>query len=234
MLFRMLPTRFKNSSPIIKKNQKQIFRKSKIRTHEFCFSPNALDALVEVDMTRLTQEVGGWKGPIIVAGDFNSKARAWTAGPQDSRGNFLEELMAEYNLTAVNQPGVYTYEKEASRSVLNFTFASPEIMRGIVEWEVLDEETLSDHRYVFVKIAGNRIRGRENQTRGGWSLRKLNNEVFLQTISAVVDVRDHQLAEQATEAAMQVIVEAWETSMPHSQQTTTGSQPTGRMRNWPD
>ena len=31
MLFRMLPTELKNSSPIIKKIQKQIFRKSKIR-----------------------------------------------------------------------------------------------------------------------------------------------------------------------------------------------------------
>ena len=41
--------------------------------------------------------------------------------------------MAEYNLIAVNQPGVYTYEKEASRSVLDLTFASPEVIRGIVE-----------------------------------------------------------------------------------------------------
>ena len=157
---------------------------------------------MELDIARLAQEDGRWKGPIIVAGDFNSKARASTAGPQDSRGNFLEELMAEYNLTAVNQPGLYIYEKEASRSVLDLTFASPEVMRGIVEWEVLDEETLSDHRYVFVKIAGNRSRRRENQTRGGWSLRKLNKEVFLQRISAAVDVRDQQLAEQATEAAI--------------------------------
>ena len=98
--------------------------------------------------------------------------------------------------------------------MLDFTFTSPELMRGIVEWEVLDEETLSDHRYVFVKIAGNKNRGRQNQTRGGWSLRKLNNEVFLQRISAAVDVRDQQLAEQATEAAMHIIVEACEVSMP--------------------
>ena len=42
----------------------------------------------------------------------------------------------------------------------------------------------------------------------------MNNEVFLERISAVVDLRDQQLAEQATEAAMQVIVEACEASMP--------------------
>ena len=42
----------------------------------------------------------------------------------------------------------------------------------------------------------------------------MNNEVFLQRISAAVDVRDQQLAEQATEASMQVIVEACEASMP--------------------
>ena len=103
------------------------------------FSPNAPDALVELDMARLAKEVSRWKEPIIVAGAFNSKARAWTAGPHDSRGNFLEELMAEYNFTAVNQPGVYTYEKEAAISVLDLRFASPEVIRGIVEWEALDD-----------------------------------------------------------------------------------------------
>ena len=122
-------------------------------------SPNAADTLVELDMARLAQEIGLWKRPIIVAGDFNYKARAWTAGPHDSRGNFLEELMAEYTLTAVNQPGVYTYEKEASRSMLDLTFAFPEVMRGIIEWEVLDEDTL--RRLLEIEIVG----GRPNKRR---------------------------------------------------------------------
>ena len=66
-----------------------------LATYSCYFSPNALDTLMELDMARIVQEVGRWKGPMIVTGDFNSKARACTAGPHDSRGNFLEELMAE-------------------------------------------------------------------------------------------------------------------------------------------
>ena len=38
------------------------------------------------------------EGPTILAGDFNAKARAWTGGLRDPRGDVLEEMMGAHNL----------------------------------------------------------------------------------------------------------------------------------------
>ena len=75
------------------------------------FFPNVADALVELDLDALEEHIRKWKGPLILAGDFNAKARAWTGGPWDPKGDLLEETMAACNLVVTYQPGVHTYEK---------------------------------------------------------------------------------------------------------------------------
>ena len=106
------------------------------------------DALVELDLAALEEHIRNWKDPLILAGDFNAKARAWTGGPRDPRGDLLEEMMAAYNLVVANQPGVHTYEKGIVRSVLDLIFASPEVTKNISFWEVLDAVTQRSLIYI--------------------------------------------------------------------------------------
>ena len=87
--------------------------------------------LVELDLAVLKEYIRKWKGPLILAGGFNTKARAWTRGPRDLRGDLLEEIMAAYNLLVAHQPGVHIYEKGIARSVLNLIFASPKVTTNI-------------------------------------------------------------------------------------------------------
>ena len=123
--------------------------------------------LVELDLAALEEHIRKGKGPLILTGDFNDKARAWTVGPQDPRGNLLEEIMAAYNLVVANQPVVHTYEKGIARSVLDLTFASPEVTKNISSWEVLDAESLSDHRYISTKLLGKQNQRRKYKMKGG-------------------------------------------------------------------
>ena len=73
------------------------------------FSPNVTDVLVALDLAALEKHVRKWKGPLILAGDFNANTRAWTEGPRDPRSNLLAEMMAAYNLVVENKPGMHTY-----------------------------------------------------------------------------------------------------------------------------
>ena len=124
--------------------------------------------LVDLDLAALEEHIRKWKGPLILAGDFNAKARAWTEGPWDPRGDLVEELMGAYNLVVANKPGVHTYEKEIARLVLRLIFASPEVTKNISSWEVLDAESLSDHRYISTKLLGKKNQRRRYKTKGGW------------------------------------------------------------------
>ena len=169
--------------------------------------------LVELDLATLEEHIRKWKGPLILAGDFNVKARAWTGGPRDPRGDLLEEMMVTYNLVVANQPGVYTYEKGSSRSVLDLLFASPEVIKNISSWEVLDTELVSDHRYVSTKVLEKQNQRRKYTTKGGWSLQRMNRDKFLQRISAA-DLEGSATAEEAVEALMRTVTDACDAFMP--------------------
>ena len=108
--------------------------------------------------------------------------------------------MAAYNLVVANQPGVHTYEKGIARSVLDLVFASPEVTKNISSWEMLDAESLSDHRYILTKLLGK-------------SVQKMDSDKFLQRISAA-NLDRSASGEEAAEALMKTIADACNASMP--------------------
>ena len=67
--------------------------------------------LAGLGLATLEEHIRKRKGPLILAGDFNAKTRAWTGRLQDPRDDLLEEIMAAYNLVVANQPGGHAYEK---------------------------------------------------------------------------------------------------------------------------
>ena len=116
------------------------------------FPPNVADVLVDLALAALEEHIRKGKGPLILAGDFNAKARAWTGAPSDRGDDLLDKMIAVYNLVVANQPGVHTYEKGIARSVLDLIFASPKVTKNISSWEVLDAESLSDYQYISMKL----------------------------------------------------------------------------------
>ena len=123
-------------------------------------------------------------------------------------------MMAAYNLVVTNEPCVQTYEKGIATSVLDLLFTSPEVTKNISSWEVLDAESLSDHRYVSTKLLGKQNQRRKYKTKGGWSLQRMNRDILLQRISAA------NLEGSATaEALMRAIADACDALMPRRPST---------------
>ena len=137
---------------------------------------------------------------------------------RDLRGDLLEEMMAAYNLVVTNQPSVHTYEKRIARSVLDLSFASPEVTKNISSWEVLDAESLSDHRYIWTKLLGKQNQRGKYKTKGVWSLQRMNRNKFLQRISAA-NLEGSATAEEAAEMLMRIIPDACDASMPRRPST---------------
>ena len=99
-------------------------------------------------------------------------------------------MMAAYNIVVTNQPGVHTYEKGIARSIKN-----------ISSWEVLDAESLSDHRYISMKLLGKQNQRGKYKTKRGWSLQRMNRNKFLQRISGA-NLEGSATAEEAAEILM--------------------------------
>ena len=136
------------------------------------YSPNASLDIFQADLDGLERSIRQWPGPIIVAGDFNAKSRSWSRGPEDRRGQLLDEMMVSLDLIVINQPGMATFQRRASSSILDLTFLRPTLRKHLPEWTVFEEESFSDHRYVCFEFKSQK-RDAPRAKSTGWAVKNL-------------------------------------------------------------
>ncbi|KAH6924248.1 hypothetical protein HPB50_014188 [Hyalomma asiaticum] len=103
---------------------------------------------------------------VVVAGDFNAKHRAWGPRAGDDRGARVMELAAATGLTVLNDPlSPPTYENTYAASWIDVTLATPAVMAAGYVWEVHDDVTFSEHKYVTVRVGNREAVPRKRLTR---------------------------------------------------------------------
>ena len=85
------------------------------------------------------------KSPIIIAGDFSASATEWGSSRTTPRGSILLDTFASMNICLMNVGAKSTYSKAGRESIIDLTFASPEIARNI-KWFVSDIHTATTLR----------------------------------------------------------------------------------------
>lgn len=136
-----------------------------LKIYSCYISPNCrLDEFQDF-LNSLEHSIRSTREEIILAGDFNAHAQIWGSPMMDQRGEALLEMAESLSLTIINDGKVPTFPR--AKSFLDLTFASQGAFGKINIWKVLEQETLSDHQYVFFKM------GEKKKTsavdRSGWS-----------------------------------------------------------------
>lgn len=111
-------------------------------------SPNSGPAALEVFLADLADSVRARTGWITITGDFNAKAVEWGSPRTDNRGTVVLEWAAELDLAVAND-GNPTFHRGETESHLDLTWTNQEASRTLLKWEVLVEESLSDHNAIF-------------------------------------------------------------------------------------
>jgi hypothetical protein len=118
------------------------------------FSPNKTLAEFETYMDELTEVVRRMaQRQVLVMGDLNAKATDWGSPRTDARGRVVCEWAAATGLVLLNRGTELTCVRQRGGSIVDVTFASPSVADRVRDWRVMvDEETLSDHRYIRFDI----------------------------------------------------------------------------------
>ena len=120
----------------------------------------------------------------VVTGDFNAKSPLWDM-PSDARGRIVEAWAAANNFYLENQPGRRTFFRREYSSTLDLTFTNAAAHRQMSHWEVLEDETLSDHRTIFIALAATPPRSqRPKKTLAGWNTRSLSQDCLREALVA--------------------------------------------------
>lgn len=120
-----------------------------VRVYSCYFSPNADLADFERDLDALDQSFQTAHGEILVTGDFNAKSPEWGDHRFDRRGELVSQLLVKWKFTVANSGNSPTFQRGEARSVIDLTFSTEKLARKIKNWEVLEDETLSDHLYIY-------------------------------------------------------------------------------------
>lgn len=85
-----------------------------VRLYSCYWTPNFTTADFEDFLLRLENSIRASHLPITLAGDFNSKSRAWSSQREDTRGTLLANLMATFDLSVCNEGLTLTFERGTS------------------------------------------------------------------------------------------------------------------------
>ncbi|GBL98697.1 hypothetical protein AVEN_205674-1 [Araneus ventricosus] len=114
--------------------------------------PNFREILDE--LTDLTTNINGEE--YLIGGDFNAHSQRWFYRDEDSRGKQLQEFIAEKHIFLLNSSDSSpTFEHNKRQGWPDLTMVCSHSLAAICEWDVLEEESYSDHKFVKICINSN-------------------------------------------------------------------------------
>lgn len=195
-----------------------------LRLYSCYFSPNDPFPIFADQVDALESSIRQSNLDAIITGDFNAKSPEWGETRLDKRGKLVCEMLSGNNLFVANQGKKWTFRRGVIGSILDLTITTSRIGRKINCWEVLEEETLSDHQYIqFFMEQGSPLRPRKQanrQRRPSWNTRKLDKEKLSQflTEARLIDEMGWgtrpQTWEQEVRATRKTISAACDAAMP--------------------
>ena len=115
------------------------------------FRPAHSCSEIERGLQQISQIIGGTQKQTYIGGDFNAKSPTWGGTTVDNRGTALEEWAASHQLICLNHGDTPTYNRGSYGSFIDVTFCNSRALRQSPRWRILEQESLSDHRYLLVE-----------------------------------------------------------------------------------
>lgn len=89
---------------------------------------------------------------VIIAGDLNAKSSWWNSLQTDRRGRHWQSVLNDANWIVCNKGTTPMFTRGGSKSFIDLTLASHDIGAITTNWQVLGEETLSLHAYIYFEV----------------------------------------------------------------------------------
>lgn len=122
--------------------------------HIYCsyVSPNIKLEDFRDRIDAIMMDAGGRPGEKLIMGDFNAKSPLWGSPTGDKRGEYFSEWLSTLNLNVLNDGIRPTFIRGQTKSYIDVTCCTKGIQKDISAWEVLDDETGTEHQYISFEI----------------------------------------------------------------------------------
>jgi hypothetical protein len=117
---------------------------------------------IETELLKIEAIIQHAKGAEeLIAMDSNSRSTSWHDTLTNTRGRILEEFLMSKQLYIMNNESDYTtFRSRRGISNIDLTVISDHLLRTVVDWEISEQESCSDHRIIRYAIG----QGKGNRT----------------------------------------------------------------------
>ncbi|KAK9722571.1 Endonuclease-reverse transcriptase [Popillia japonica] len=95
---------------------------------------------------------GVYRRQTIILGDINAKSSQWGAPQTDNKGEYWQEWIHTRDMVVLNDGKEPTFVRGATESHIDVTLSTYRIAKQIVNWRVMDEDSLTDHKYIYFEL----------------------------------------------------------------------------------
>lgn len=185
-------------------------------------SPNCEIGEFEGFLDRLQDSIKQGGVECIVGGDFNAKSTIWGNETDDRRGIILLDWIAGNNLILHNQGNEPTFRRGTSHSIIDLTLTSDNIATKISNWQVLEEESMSDHMYIYYEVNDDNKKRKKNREEitAGWKIDSKYMEIFVQHFKEGMKVRKNKNVQVTAENLVQECTTACNNSFLSKRETS--------------
>lgn len=124
----------------------------KIQINNFKLNVGSIYITNNIEERDLDDVLGQLPKPHVLAGDFNAHSQAWGSYKEDVRGKTVLNFLSNNELVYLNNGSITRKACPPRRSsAIDLTLVSTDISL-IIDWEVLEFPTQSDHYPVFFQV----------------------------------------------------------------------------------
>ena len=106
------------------------------------------------------------RGKILIAADTNSRSQTWHDLITNTGGKKLEEYLAGSQLHIINEESERsTFNNTRGLSNIDLTIVNNNLLNDVHDWEISEEDSLSDHNYLKYNISMSRGKPYTNKTK---------------------------------------------------------------------
>ena len=88
------------------------------------------------------------RSPVIIGSDTNAHSTTWGCDRNNTRGDQLEEFIANQSLSIANVGRQPTFVTSAAQTIIDVTLTNMPASSRIFNWRVNDSASCSDHKYI--------------------------------------------------------------------------------------
>ena len=119
------------------------------------------NATIDNDFKRIEEILTFTKGEkLIIATDSNSRSTVWHDTTTNNRGRQMEDFLASNQLHILNEERkLTTFQSSIGESNIDLTIANNKMLANIQKWDILEEESASDHNIIIFNISSHKADG---------------------------------------------------------------------------